>query len=80
MRQLPRERTRAQRVATSWRSATFNVENLDPGDPQAKFDALAGQIVTNLASPDLVALEEVQDNTGPTNDGVVAADADARPG
>ncbi len=53
--------------------ATFNVENLDPGDPQAKFDRLAGIIVSNLRSPDLLALEEVQDNTGPTNNGVVDA-------
>jgi predicted extracellular nuclease len=58
--------------------ATSNVENLDPGDDQAKFDALAGQVVTNLASPDLLALEEVQDNSGPANDGVVAADVTLR--
>jgi predicted extracellular nuclease len=54
--------------------ATFNVENLDPTDPQAKFDRLASTIVSNLRSPDLLALEEVQDNDGPTDDGVVAAD------
>ncbi|PWU47282.1 nuclease [Micromonospora globispora] len=54
--------------------ATFNVQNLDPTDPQSKFDALAGQIVTNLRSPDLVALEEVQDNNGATDNGVVACD------
>jgi uncharacterized protein len=54
--------------------ATFNVENLDPTDPQAKFDRLAAIVVHNLAAPDIVALEEVQDNDGPTDDGVVAAD------
>jgi predicted extracellular nuclease len=54
--------------------ATFNVENLDPGDPQSKFDQLAAVIVDNLRAPDVLALEEVQDNSGPTNDGVVAAD------
>ncbi len=54
--------------------ATFNVENLSPLDPDAKVSALAAQIVTNLRSPDIVAIEEMQDNTGPTNDGVVAAD------
>jgi predicted extracellular nuclease/plastocyanin/subtilisin-like proprotein convertase family protein len=53
---------------------TFNVENLDPGDGQAKFDALAGLIVNNLKSPDILAIEEIQDNNGPTNDGTVAAD------
>jgi predicted extracellular nuclease len=55
-------------------TATFNVENLDPTDPQSKFDGLAAAIVTNLKAPDLVALEEVQDNSGPVDDGVVAAD------
>jgi uncharacterized protein len=54
--------------------ASFNVENLDPTDPQTKFDGLAEEIVHNLAAPDVVALEEVQDNDGATDDGVVAAD------
>ena len=49
--------------------ATFNVENLSPLDSEAKVAALAAQIVTNLRSPDIVAIEEIQDNTGPTNDG-----------
>ncbi|MFG2645374.1 endonuclease/exonuclease/phosphatase family protein [Streptomyces sp. NPDC048370] len=54
--------------------ATYNVENLDPSDPQAKFDALAAAVVDNLASPDILALEEIQDNNGAKNDGTVAAD------
>ena len=53
--------------------ATFNVENLDPSDGAAKFDALAEMIVTNLRSPDILALEEIQDNNGATNDAVVDA-------
>jgi uncharacterized protein len=53
--------------------ATFNVENLDPGDGAGKFSALAGAIVSNLRSPDIVNLEEVQDNNGPTNNGTVDA-------
>ena len=53
--------------------ATFNVENLDPGDGAAKFNTLAGLIVTNLKAPDLIAVEEVQDNNGATNDAVVDA-------
>jgi uncharacterized protein len=53
--------------------ATYNVENLAPTDPQSKFDALADGIVTNLADPDIIALEEVQDNDGATDDGVVSA-------
>jgi predicted extracellular nuclease len=52
--------------------ATFNVENLDPGDGPAIFAELAGLIVNNLRSPDIVALEEIQDANGPVNDGTVA--------
>jgi predicted extracellular nuclease len=54
--------------------ATYNVENLDPADPDSKFARLAQGIVTNLSSPDIVSLEEIQDNDGATDDGVVAAD------
>lgn len=54
--------------------ATFNVENLAPSNPQTKFDRLAAYAVTNLASPDVLALEEIQDNDGATDDGVTAAD------
>ncbi|WP_327293174.1 endonuclease/exonuclease/phosphatase family protein [Streptomyces sp. NBC_01198] len=53
---------------------TYNVENLAPGNPQSKFDALAQGLVHNLRSPDIVALEEIQDNNGATDDGTVAAD------
>lgn len=53
--------------------ATYNVENLDPSDPQEKFDALAKAVVENLASPDVLALEEIQDDNGAKNDGTVTA-------
>jgi predicted extracellular nuclease len=51
--------------------STFNVENLAPSDPQTKFDRLAGQVVRNLQSPDILALQEIQDNSGATADGTV---------
>jgi uncharacterized protein len=54
--------------------ATYNVENLAPTDPASKFQALADGVVHNLADPDIIAVEEVQDNDGATDDGVVAAD------
>ncbi|MFI9049914.1 endonuclease/exonuclease/phosphatase family protein [Streptomyces sp. NPDC053427] len=53
--------------------ATYNVENLSPTTPQAKFDRLAKALVTNLSAPDVVALEEVQDDNGATDDGTVTA-------
>jgi predicted extracellular nuclease len=54
--------------------ATYNVENLAPSDPADKYSRLAQGIVANLASPDVVAVEEVQDNDGATDSGTVAAD------
>ncbi|TWD83869.1 hypothetical protein FB561_5038 [Kribbella amoyensis] len=54
--------------------ATFNVENLDPSDGAAKFDGLAQAVVRNLASPDILGLEEVQDNDGAVNSGSTGAD------
>ncbi|WP_425559599.1 endonuclease/exonuclease/phosphatase family protein [Kitasatospora terrestris] len=53
--------------------ATYNVENLDPSDPDEKFAQLAQGVVTNLRSPDIVTLEEIQDNNGAVNDGTVDA-------
>ncbi len=62
--------------------ATYNVLNLDPNDSDGdtdiadgRFDAIAQQIINNLNAPDIIALQEVQDNTGSANDGVTAADA-----
>ncbi len=51
--------------------ATYNVENLDPSD--GTFAAHAAAIVNNLQSPDIVSLEEIQDNNGATDDGTVDA-------
>jgi predicted extracellular nuclease len=53
--------------------AAFNVENLDPGDPPEKFAQLAAIIVDNLGAPDIISVEEIQDNDGATDDGVVDA-------
>ncbi|WP_432086447.1 endonuclease/exonuclease/phosphatase family protein [Streptomyces sp. bgisy095] len=71
-RGLERETTDGQR-RNELAVATYNVENLDPGDPQEKFDALARAVVENLASPDVIALEEIQDDNGAKNDGTVSA-------
>jgi predicted extracellular nuclease len=52
--------------------ATFNVENLDPSDAPT-IPRLARIVVDNMRSPDLIGIEEMQDNTGGTNDGTTAA-------
>ena len=65
--------TTATPTADQLAIATINLANLDPGDDAAKFNGLAAIIASNLQSPDIIALEEVQDNTGPTDDGTVEA-------
>ncbi|MEO0422968.1 MAG: endonuclease/exonuclease/phosphatase family protein [Pseudomonadota bacterium] len=63
--------------------ASYNVLNLDPNDADdnadqdvanGRFDAIAGHIVSALGIPDVIGLQEVQDNNGTVDDGTVAAD------
>ncbi|MFF5663917.1 endonuclease/exonuclease/phosphatase family protein [Streptomyces griseofuscus] len=67
---LQRETTEKQ-TGKQLAVATYNVENLDPSDKT--FDQHAAAIVHNLQSPDIVSLEEIQDNNGATDDGTVDA-------
>src|ERR1700761_3598409 len=53
--------------------ATYNLDNLAPTTAASKFASLGHQVVTNLRSPDILAVQEIQDNDGATDDGVVAA-------
>ncbi|MGK2858217.1 MAG: endonuclease/exonuclease/phosphatase family protein [Thermoanaerobaculia bacterium] len=53
--------------------ATYNVLNLAATNDVAKFERVAASIVTNLGSPDVIGLEEIQDDSGPADDGVVTA-------
>ncbi len=68
---LQRETTQAA-AENELSVATFNVENLDPSDAPT-IPRLAAIIVDNLRSPDLIGIEEMQDNTGGLNDGTTAA-------
>lgn len=64
--------------------AAYNVLNLDPNEDDGdtdiandRFSAIAEQIANNLGSPDIVALQEIQDNDGaadPDTSDVTAAD------
>ncbi|MEU1127069.1 endonuclease/exonuclease/phosphatase family protein, partial [Streptomyces sp. NPDC005899] len=74
---LRREVTRRQKHR-ELAVATYNVENLDALDEQAKFDTLAAGVAVNLASPDVVSLEEIQDDNGAVNDGTVGSEATLR--
>ncbi|MEV7297925.1 endonuclease/exonuclease/phosphatase family protein [Streptomyces clavifer] len=71
---LRREVTRKQK-RKELAVATYNVENLDALDEQAKFDTLASGVAVSLSSPDIVSLEEIQDDNGATNDGTVGSEA-----
>lgn len=60
--------------------ASYNVLNLDPNDndgdtdlADGRFTAIATQIVNNLNAPDIIGLQEVQDNSGSDNDGTTSA-------
>ncbi|MPZ38641.1 MAG: fused nuclease/metallophosphatase/5'-nucleotidase/calcium-binding protein [Rhizobiales bacterium] len=54
--------------------ASYNAENLDPSDGAARFDTIAAEILNNLRAPDIVALQEVQDNDGAANSAETGAD------
>jgi predicted extracellular nuclease len=71
---LKRQKVLPPKKAGDLSVATYNVENLAATNPASKFARLAEAVVTNLGSPDILALEEIQDNNGATNDSVVAAD------
>ncbi|KAH8677555.1 Endonuclease/exonuclease/phosphatase [Xylariales sp. PMI_506] len=51
----------------------YNIENFAPDDT-AHVQAVAHHIVDYLLTPDLLFLQEIQDNDGATDDGVVDAD------
>jgi hypothetical protein len=54
--------------------ASYNVENLGGNAAPARFAAIANQLATGVGAPHLISLQEIQDNNGATNNGVVAAD------
>ncbi len=77
----PGEMTLIEGDASTLTVATYNVMDLDPNDLDAdadlengRFDEIARQIVQNLNSPDVIALQEVLDNDGSAETAVVAAD------
>ncbi|KAH7161364.1 Endonuclease/exonuclease/phosphatase [Dactylonectria macrodidyma] len=51
--------------------ADYNTENLNPAS--AHLPLVVEHIVNKLLTPDLIFLQEVQDNSGATNNGVVSA-------
>ncbi len=60
--------------------ASYNVLNLETNDADGdtdvangRFETIAEQIVGNLGSPDIIGLQEIQDNSGSVDDGTTSA-------
>lgn len=54
--------------------ATYNVENLDALDNPARLMILAEHLVQVLKSPDIIGLQEIQDNDGMLDSAVTSSD------
>jgi len=68
-----RERASLTGDASHLTVASFNLENLWVGSEEKKVERLAAIVAENLGAPDIVAVQEVQDDTGPEDDGTVTA-------
>ena len=75
---LGRERTSLKGNAGYLIVATLNVENLSARSTEEKYRRLAGIVARNLGSPDILAVQEVQDDSGSKDDGTVSADETLR--
>jgi len=53
--------------------ASFNLLNFSARTEASRVTALARQIVSGLGAPDLLALQEMQDDSGPRDDGTTSA-------
>jgi predicted extracellular nuclease len=71
---LERERTALEGGTERLTVATANLENLSAVSPDKKFGRLAMVVAGDLGSPDILAVQELQDDTGPENDGTVSSE------
>ena len=71
---IAREMTELTAGKRSVTVASYNVLNLSPdGSDDNQRVTLAEQIVNHLGAPDVIALQEIQDNSGEVDDGVTDA-------
>lgn len=71
----PPERTALTADASHLTVATYNVLNLSAANDPSRFTAVAQTIAVSLGSPDVIGVQEIQDDSGPKDDGVVTAQA-----
>jgi VCBS repeat-containing protein len=67
---IPEETTTLTGDAAHLTIGAYNMENMDPNDPQLKFDQLGHDVAVNLGGPAILGVEEVQDSNG-TGTGVL---------
>ena len=67
----PPSRVQSKGRCTALSMASYNIENFTPGN--SRIPLVADHIATYLNSPSIVFVQEVQDNSGATNDGTVDA-------
>ncbi|MNO22443.1 Trifunctional nucleotide phosphoesterase protein YfkN precursor [compost metagenome] len=70
---IERETTSLEAGADKLTVASFNVENFSEKSGAKKIGNIAKAIVTNLKTPDIIGLLEIQDNDGGDNTGTVDA-------
>lgn len=70
---VPPEVTRLKGDESHVTIATYNVLNLSAASDDERFRAVAASIAVNLGAPDVIGLQEIQDDSGPADDGVVTA-------
>ena len=71
---LKPETTRLRGRARALTLASYNVLNVSPDISDInQIATLGGHIANNLRSPDIIALQEIQDNSGEADDGVIDA-------
>ncbi|MEL7058662.1 MAG: endonuclease/exonuclease/phosphatase family protein [Acidobacteriota bacterium] len=67
------ESTRLFGDETAMTVASFNVLNLHPRSGSDKMQRLARTVVDSLGAPDIVGLQEIQDDSGPEDDGTTTS-------
>ncbi|KAI8807086.1 Endonuclease/exonuclease/phosphatase, partial [Cladochytrium replicatum] len=65
--------TRLEKTDCGLVVSNYNMLNLDPSDTE-QVKTIAKQIAEKLKSPDIIGAQEIQDNNGETNNGIVDAD------
>ena len=58
--------------------ATYNLENINPGDGPIKYDLLADDIIYSLGAPDIIGVQEIQDADGAGNGSDLSGQATAQ--